>query len=650
MRPMFRPHVSLACTAAALSAALLLAGCKKKEEPAPAAAASAAAAAGQAVAGAAAAAAAPAAPKVEPPPADIELTAGESVVAWLSLRSFTAVFDAIEALASKFGAAPPGVSLRQSALDDASKMFAAAGVVGHEWIDKGRPWHLVMQDDSPQAPQNGVFLMLPVVGKDKTLEALTAAKKGADAAGHAAVVALGQQQAYVDFVGDTYALVAIDPARFGKAKAFAERIAALQVPSLAYLGLSVKDALVTRSNEVNALLAQVEQMAQAGGAGAPGNAAALGYYTKMLREWSQAVERVELLVDASVDDLQVNVRMHLQPDSKLGKQVYASRGRLAVPLAAQLPSNAYLAFVSNLDASANLEQVKDSVRMLGEMFKLPAEEIAALEGDLRAAIEKQDGTGALAVYPDGESPLGLLAWAGAKDPEAVLKLGKKVASVLILKAIEAEEAKARAADPNAAPDPQLAIVKKAVTDMKIDPLLRAYGAIAKEKGVTLTANTTSADGASCDVLDVAIDWAKIKASAPSEDAARAAALIGARTAVALCTGGAKLALTAGPSAFEQGRRAVTGKTGGLDAAPVFKASVDKGVKQPAWVLYANAGAGAAAFAKAIPEAGALQLPADRAVTMTCGFRTRSYDCEVDVPVALVTAIQAASRANRPASP
>ena len=141
-------------------------------------------------------------------------------------------------------------------------------------------------------------------------------------------------------------------------------------------------------------MAQLDQLGKA--STEPGGPAAMDYYSKMLREWSQSVDRIEVLLDANTDDLQLGMRMHVQPGSKLGKQISSSRGRLAMPMAANLPANAYMAFVSNLDPAANLEQVQDSIKMLGDIFKLEASVVDGLAGDLRSAIEKQDGTSAMA--------------------------------------------------------------------------------------------------------------------------------------------------------------------------------------------------------------------------------------------------------------
>ncbi len=625
-----RSQKSIVLSATCAAIAVALSACSKKEEPKPAPAA-AKAAEPAAAAAAAVEAAKPVEPPAAPPPSDVKLEAGDAVVAWLSLRSFATTFDAVELLATKFEAAPPGVSLRQAALDELAKAFASVGIVGHEWIDKTRAIHIVYQDDKPEAPQSGLAVMLPVVDKKKALDAMTSAKKGAEAAGHEAVLQVGTNQLFIDFLDNT-AVLTVDGERFAKVKAFAGRISAVEVPAAVYLGVSVGDVVKTRAKELEQAFVSLDAFGK--GSAEPGAGASVDYYSKMLREWTQSLTRIEVLVDANTDDIQAAMRLHALPESKLGKQIASSRGRLALPLASQLPANAYMAFVSNVDPAASVDQVRDALKMLGEMFKLDAALVDGLETDLRMAVEKQDGTSGLAVYPDGDAAVGLLAFAGAKDPEAVLKLGKKVISVLLLKAIEMEEAREKAADPKAPADPKLGIVKKAVADMKVDPLIEAFGPVAKEAGVTITANTTKADGAACDVIDFTFDWAKIKASAGGKEAEQVERFTGKTMAAALCTGADRIVLTVGPSAFEQGRRAATGKVGGLDAAPVWKSTADKAVASPVWLAYLNLGAAVGALRKAIPELAGIELPADRAIGISCGLRTSSYACELDVPVSV----------------
>ena len=172
----------------------------------------------------------------------------------------------------------------------------------------------------------------------------------------------------------------------------------------------------------------------------------------------------------------------------------------------------------------------------------------------------------------------------------------------------------------------------------MDPLIASFGPIAKEMGVTVTANTSKDGGATCDVIDLAFDWAKIAKAAPN-DAARGAAIMGDRTALTLCVGKERLSFSAGPSALEQGRRAALAKPAGLADAPVFKGAAARNVNKPTWLFMANTGTAIAAFSKVLPMP--LQgFPTDRAVTMGCGNRARSFACQLEVPVQVVQAVRA----------
>lgn len=652
-RGLTAPAVFATCLIAIL---MTTAGCKKTDEAAKAAVgaagAEAAAAAGAEAAAAAAAAAASAAAevdaKVAPPQPDIALEAGDKVIAWFTLRSIGAAFDLTETLATRFGVAPPGASLRQGAYDDLTKMLAGAGITGHEWLDKSQPVHVIFQDDNPDSPAEGAAVILPVTDPAKALDAFAAAKKGAEAEGHSAIIEVGSQRIFVDVLEKTL-VVSTSTKRFGMVKAFASRLVKLEPPALAYFGVSVKDAVVTRKAQLDGLFAQMDAIGE-GGAGEPGSAAALDYYGKLMREWTASLQRVEFLIDATAEDLQLGMRMHLVEGSDLARQVDSSRGRLAIPLAASLPANAYLAAVASLDPKASLKQLDDSLKMLGDIMKLDAAVTAGLKDDLRGAIEQQSGDSGFAAYPDGDAAIGALGYAGVRDPAAALKLFKKFVSVLALKAIEAEEARALADDPKSKPEPYTAIVKKAIAEMRVDPLIESFGGMAKEAGVTITANTTNADGIACDVTDLSFDWAKIQAASGDDEVGRAAKVIGPRTAMALCTGKDRVVVTLGPSAFEQGRRSAAGKTGGLGDAPVFKGAAERTVDRPIWFLYLNAGAAAAALGTAFPEANAMGLPADRAVAVGCGHRAKSYNCELDVPMGLIQAAYKASRGGPPGAP
>ncbi len=614
-------RIAVAALVAISAIALLSTGCsKKKEAPAKKAAVEAVAKA-----------AAPAKPKEPPPPPDVDLQAGEAVVGWLTIRSITTLFDAVETIAAKMGELPPGASLRQKAFNDMTLLLANNGVTGHEWLDKARPLHVIFQDDDPKQPEGAVALLLPVTDEKAVLGAMKAAKTGADAAGHKAVLTVEGKPTYFDFI-DKYAVVTASDKRFGKVKAFATRLAATKPPALLYTGISVTDAVKTRKAEIDVMIAQLDAM-QKNSAASGGPAA--GYYTTMIRQWLSELTRLEITVDADGERVSIGTRMHAVKGSKLGKQFEAGRGRSAVSLAANLPANAYLAAVASTDPKAGESQIAESMKMLKEMFKLDDKAAAALEADMRSAMKFADGTSAFAAYPDGNAALGMVAFAGARDPGAVLKVTKRVISSILMRALEMEKEKNKKLNPKAADDPKLAIVESAIKDMKVDPLIQSFGPVAEQMGVKITANTSKDGGATCDVLDLAFDWKKL-AKADAANAERAAAVLGDRTALTLCLGKDRLSFGAGPSALEQGRRAALAKPAGLAAAPVFKAAAERNVKKASWLLVANAGTLIAAYSKVMPMAPK-GFPTDRAIALGCGNRARSFACQLDVPVQVIQA-------------
>lgn len=639
------PHVFVPL----LVVALTFAACSKKSEPAKAgakagatgaagkakAAAKGAAEAVKGAAGTAKQAAAAAVRKVTPAPKDVSLATEAGVVAWLTIKSLSSAFDAVETIAGKMGAVPPNASLREAAYRDLTKILSQNGVTGHEWLDKSKPLHVAFQDDDKQKPQSGLVILLPVTDNKKALAAFVTAKKGADAKGHAALLVVGPNTAFVDFVPGYLVLTSAET-RFKKVEGFCKRLAKLTPPALAYVGVSVKEVAKTRKAELDMLLTQLDKMNKRNA----GMAASSDYYNKMLKEWLTDLERFEVVLNATGDNVEVGWRLHAKPGTRIARQMLAGKGRDASRLAGTLPGNSYVAFVGDMDPSAAVEQLEDSVRVLKEAFKLDDATMKTLADDVRSTAKLQDGTSFMAAYPDGDAPLGLVAGSGATDPKAMIDVLRNVVSAILLRTLEMQEEKAAKRDPKAPTDPKMAIVKRALKERKVTPLIEAFGPVAKEAGLTVTANTTTAKGVRCEVVDLTMDWAKLK-KAGGKDAERAAAVLGPRTALALCAGAKRAVFAAGPSALEQGRRAAAGKAGGLADAPVFKGALKRSVAAPAWYMYVNAGAALKAFEKAMPAP--VPMPADRAISVGCGNRERSFACEIDVPVEIIKVVVALSR-------
>ncbi len=646
--------LTAAATAALCGALLVPAGCKKKEEAKkPEAAAGGPSDKAADKPGEMAKAAAPVIAVLP----DVDLVAGDKIVAWVSVQSLDGVFNAVDAIGAKVGATPPGGSSKTMAYEQLTTLLASQGITGHEWLDKTKAIHVAFQDDvsadpakpaeGAQAIAGGAFVVLHVTDKAKATGAMAAAKKGPEAEGHELMLLITDKKLYMDFVGNALVMTS-DKDRFAKCKGFVERLEKIEVPGMFYLGLSIEDLAKTRAKEVEAFLAAVETGTMPGSAGlAAANpllanqTAALAMYSKMARQWVSDLQRVEMIVGADVNNTKFEVRMTAKDGSKLAKQLAAGKGRTPKDIANLLPSNSYLTFAASMDPAPSMENLDQMMPMLKDLLKLDAAAFDAFVADLKAGAKLQDGTSALAFYPDGAAAVGMLVIAGSVDGDSELKLTKKAISGLLTQVLAMQEVEAKK-DPNHKEDPQMAIVKKAIAEAKIDPVLQAYGPVMKDAGVVLTSNTTKDGDLSCDVLDIAMDWVKLGQSG-GEQAVMAKGVLGDKTAMALCTSKTKVTMAVGPGALENAKRAAQSKQTGLDAAPIYKASVEK-LLGASWLMYINPGAALAAF-KAVP--GLPTIQADRAVVMAGQNRTKSYGFELDIPVDLIVA---AKNAMNPAAP
>ncbi len=628
------------------SALLASAGCKKDEPKKAEAPATAAAQKPEA----------PAAPPPAPELPDVELVAGDGVVGWVSLASYDAALNAADALASKLQLTAPGGSVKAIVTENFTTILAAYGITGTDWLDKTKPIHLGYQDEAtpgapgaeavPPNPALGTFIVLHVTDKTKAIGAMAAAKKGAEAEGHEAMIDVQGTKVYVDFLGDK-TMVLTPKDRFAKVKGFIERLDKITVPGSIYLGISVEDLTKTRGKEIEQVLSMVEQGSAPGMAGQPaGQAQLFAGYAKKLRALTTELTRLEVIVSADADNTKAEFRLTAKEGSKTGKQFASTKHHTPTAITNLLPASSWLSMSASIDPASQIEGLDENLAMLKDILKLDDAAYKAFLVDVTTVAKLEDGLSAFALYQDGASPLGLLVGVGATDGPQVLTLTKKIISGVLTKLINEQEAadKAAAGGADKPADPQMAIVKKAVAEMKLEPIVAAFGPMLKEKGVTLTLGAAQDGDTNCDTLDVGFDWTKL---ATGEEGATAKALAGDKTALVLCTSKTKLALAVGPGALEQGKRFAAGKVGGLADAPVYKASTEK--VAGAWgVMYANPGIAMAAFKTAFPQVPA--LPTDRGVVAVCQNRIKSWGCELNVPVTLIAAAKAAAMPAPAAAP
>lgn len=651
---MFKNRMFATVVAVAMAGAVIMpVGCKKKEE-APKAPAAAAAAPGEAAKvedKAAAPAAAAAVPVAAPVAPDVELAAGDGIALWLSVKSFNGLFDAAEMLAGKFGATQPGASLRGQAMGVATAGLAQAGIKDLEWLDKTKALHFAYHDQpnpaaAPGTPPNpaevagGLFLVLPVTGKDAALAAMPTAAKDAAAEGHAAMITAPKgEKVYIDFVGGHAVVTMMDKDRFAKIKGFAERIAKVDPPSTLYLGVSVEDLTKTRGKEIEQAMAMLDSLGGKMDAGDPAkakmNAQVVGMYSKMVKTYITDMTRFELLVNADTDNARIEFRLQAKEGSKLGKQLAAGRGRSTREIANLLPSNSYFSIVASSDPAAAAEQMDEPLNMIKEMFKMDAATFDALAKDMKDLAKMQDGTSGFAVYPDGPAALGMLMVGGTTDGEASMRVGKRMVGTLTSAVIAVARAESAAKGKTESPEEaeMVKLVESSLKEGKIDPILAKVGPLADAKGIKLTASTSKDGDIACDVLDIALDYAKMP---PGKDAEQVKAVIGDKTAVAMCAGKTKIGFAAGPGALEKAKAGAAGRAGGLADAPAYKNATDR--HNGAAVVYLNPGAALAAFKALVPPG--MSLAGDKALVVACVNRTQSFGCAFEAPVDLMVAAKA----------
>ncbi|MBM4341924.1 MAG: hypothetical protein FJ100_00905 [Deltaproteobacteria bacterium] len=661
---MFKNRMLATVTASAMAGALIMSvGCKKKEE-APKATAQAGAVAPAEAAKADDKAAAPAAGAgavAAPVAADVELAAGDGIALWLSVKSFNALFDAAEMLAGKFGATQPGASLRGQAIGAATAVLAQGGISNLDWLDKTKALHIAYHDQpNPAAPAgsppnpadvaSGIFMVLPVASKDATLAAMPAAAKDAAAEGHAAMITAPKgEKLYIDFLGSHAVVTMMDKDRFAKVKGFAERIAKVDPPSALYLGVSIEDLSKTRAKEIEAAMGMIDALGSKMDGGDPAkakmNAQVLGMYSKMVKTYITDMTRFELLVHADTDVARVEFRLQAKEGSKLGKQLAAGRGRTTREIANLLPSNSYVSIVASSDPAAAVEQMDEPLNMLKEMFKMDAATFDALAKDMKDLAKMQDGTSGFAVYADGPAALGMLMVGGTTDGEASMRVGKRMVGALVSAVLAVARAEQAAkGKPESAEEAEiLKLVESSLKEGKVDPILAKVGPLAEAKGIKLTAATSKDGDIACDVLDIAIDYSKMPQGKDSE---QAKAVIGDKTAVAMCAGKTKIGFAAGPGALEKAKAGAAGRAGGLADAPAYKNATER--HNGAAVVYVNPGAAIAAFKALVPPA--ITLPGDKAIVLACVNRTQSFGCALEAPVDLIVAAKALASGPRGGAP
>ncbi|HAN30126.1 MAG TPA: hypothetical protein DCQ06_00880, partial [Myxococcales bacterium] len=464
----------------------------------------------------------------------------------------------------------------------------------------------------------GLVVMLPTNDAQKALAAFSAAKRGAEAKGHAASLAIGVRTVYFDVVPG-YLVVSDRPARFGKIQGFAKRLASFKPPSLVYLGVAMSELAKTQQLLLSMFMAQFEKQVGKD----------KGVDGQSIKRWLTELDRVEVTVDASRDFVTFGSRVTPKPGTALAKQFNRGRGHDASSMAGILPGNSLMTVLSSQKAEADDTQFKLGFEAFLAELEIDAAHRPTLEKDMKTLTSLQDGSVLATLYPDGKSGLGFASAVGSRDPKAFVSALYRLASHVLVGLADVDPKKASAEENKA-----IAALKK----QQIQALLDLYGAEMKKDGVTVRLNHNTSDGVSCDVIDFEFDAKKL----PQDDFAKGLVqAMGSKTSAVCCAGAKRVVVALGASALEQGRRIAAGKPGGLASAPVFKATLARAPSSPTMFMYANVGALLRNMQSLLPKP--ISLPTDRALGAGCGYRSRSFSCKLDVPISLIELISTEMR-------
>ena len=300
-----------------------------------------------------------------------------------------------------------------------------------------------------------------------------------------------------------------------------------------------------------------------------------------------------------------------------------------------MPGNSFLTFLSSQDSAVDDSQLKAAIETFVKELDVVEADRAKFNKDMQALSKLQDGNVLFTVFPDGNKAIGVAGAAGSRDPKAFNKVLKRLMVNVLVSLIEAEEKRKAGSKPAAKKklSPQRQKELKALAALKshnLQKVIDVFAADLKKQGVTMRLNSNTHEGVACDALDLSFDAKKMP---DDPELQTMLAAIGERTSLVACAGAKRSVVAVGTSGLEQARRIAAAKPGGLAGAPVFASALKRAPQPPSSFFYLNAGAAARAVSALVGSP--LVLPADRALSGGCGYRTRSLSCTLDVPVALI---------------
>lgn len=585
-------------------------------------------------------------PPALPSNTDASLALPPSVVAWGGFSSLNSLFEMMAAAGPQLGLTtaedgPPGAKLWTQAEKAAKPM----GITTLAWLRRDQPIRFFLQDEGGAPGIAAGVLLLPMTNQGDVLQAFGGAQLGAE--GHAAVFSPPDMdlRLFLDFLPNQVA-VTFETARWQRASAVAAGpLGNAPVPGLFSVGVGLANLVALRPKELQKLKDAVNdpqklpKKLQAGSAS----------YATAFKQIVEELDTFELVLGGDKDSLQLGFRVRGRPNTALYRSLHAGDGRSVAELARLLPGTSYLAGASHMDPQPALAQLSANFAMLDTALKLPKGQKAKLLAQFTALAQGLTGQTALALYPDGDAALGMLALVGAKEPLSFRLAAARLAGQVALLLMD-QQAKKNAADkPKKAKDPEKAkleaVARKGLAQGTLRPLIQAIQPKAEKAGVLIVQTESSAGGLACDAIAITIDWAKVDAAsdAPSPIGP---ALLGKGLTLAACSTAQLAILAIGPGALDHARRVADNRPGGLAEQPGYRAALAHAVPQPSSLMLFDSTKALATFQTLLTDAakranwlealaGALPMSASYGILATAG------EYRLDLPLSFLAAARRA---------
>ena len=586
--------------------------------------------------------------------AEPKLAVPASIAAWGGISSWNALFDVVAVVGSQLDLSlsqqgPPGPAL----WGKAEGVAKGLGISTLSWMRRDQPLRFFLQDEGGEPGIGNLVVLLPMTDQAAVLAALPGAQVGAE--GHAALFSIGngQMNVYVDFLPAQVALT-FETGRWQRVSAIASGpLATAPPPGVFSLGLSMTNLLALRSKEVQKLKdlldnpSKLPAQVQAGASS----------YTAAIKQMIDELDTFEVVLGGNKDSLQMAFRVRGRDGSALAKSLHAGDGRSAEEMAKFLPGASYFAVAGHADPAPAIAEAREKFAVLQAALEIPKKLRPALLAQYTALLKGLTGDVAMALYPDSGSALGSLLVLGAKDPkefrQTTAQFAGQIALLLMDKKERGTAVKGKQPRPKGPKQPadglteeQLTVIaRKSLARGTLEPFIAALAPKAEQAGLRISQTQTSADGMTCDAIEIGFDWAKLGKGSEGS-VSMAVALLGKGLTLAACTTPRFVIFASGATAMAQARRVANNEAGGLTAQPSYRAAVARAVANPSSLILFDA-VGALQTFQAALESAALKarwaeaLGAALPMSVSTGTVASATEYRIDLPLSFLAAMKKA---------